>query len=363
MSSISKHLFVVLCAMVFLVGALAGCGAPGGKDAGDGRAAQGKAELIPINLGCIQTTGSVLYFVALEEGFFKDEGLDASLHFFTNAGEGINALIAGKLDIGAFGTAPPLNFIARGQDIVMFGGHAGEGHAVVAMPEKAAGLKTLKDYRGKNVATVRMATGDIVWRYGLKNAGIDWRKDLTIKELESPSAVLEAVRSGSVDAGVIWSPYRTMAEDRGMKIVLQSGQVPGMEGHTCCRQITMKGYMEKNPDIALKFMRAIIRAYDFFKTNKEKTMEDIAKYIQIDMRVIEIETYGPYINDSPEPNAKAISHFWDAMREIGYIESDIDIKDHINVDVFKKALDELIREYPGNTNYQELQAQFEQNRL
>jgi NitT/TauT family transport system substrate-binding protein len=105
-------------------------------------------------------------------------------------------------------------------------------------------------------------------------------------------------------------------------------------------------------------MRAIIKAYDFFQSNKEITLDHIAKYIQLDRRVLDIETYGSFINDNPDPNSNAIRHFWDAIREIGYIESDINIDDHIDTTPFTSALDSLLAENPGNANYQALKADF-----
>ncbi|HBS58144.1 MAG TPA: metal ABC transporter substrate-binding protein, partial [Firmicutes bacterium] len=60
-------------------------------------------------------------------------------------------------------------------------------------PAQAERFKTPQGFVGAKVATVRLATGDAVWRYGLSQAGIDWKSQVTIQELDSPAAVLEAV--------------------------------------------------------------------------------------------------------------------------------------------------------------------------
>jgi len=60
--------------------------------------------------------GSVLTFIAKDKGFFKQEGIDADLVPFNSSADGLNALLAGKIDIGvSFGTGGPLTFIAKGQ--------------------------------------------------------------------------------------------------------------------------------------------------------------------------------------------------------------------------------------------------------
>ena len=92
---------------------------------------------------------------------------------------------AHKLDLGAFGTTAPLVHIAKGADIRIIGGVMGEDAAIIATPENAKIIKTIADFKGKKVATVRLATGDAVFRGALDEAGLeleDRRADLRVKE-------------------------------------------------------------------------------------------------------------------------------------------------------------------------------------
>ena len=51
------------------------------------------------NLGYLNSTAHLLAFVAQEEGYFKDEGLNVTLTQFSSAGELVNGLESGKLDL------------------------------------------------------------------------------------------------------------------------------------------------------------------------------------------------------------------------------------------------------------------------
>lgn len=323
-------------------------------------APQDGKKLTKLNVGYLASTGHIMYFIAQEKGFFKEEGLDVSLFLFNNSGEGINSIIQGKLDAGSFGTAPPFTFIEKGQKICIFGGQMYEGHALIAKPENAAAFKDLNSFKGKTIATVRLATGDVVFRYGFSQAGIDWKKDITINEFESPAAVVEVVKRGGADAGVVWTPFRKTAEQQGLTIVQYSGNIHNMKNHPCCRQIATTENLKKYPEKYKSFLAALIRAYDFYKTNKDESLNILAKYVQVNREILEAETYGQHIGSNPDPSKAAVVQFWEAMKAAGYITSNINIAEYVNTAIYASALDGVIAKYPDNKNYAQLKADFKQ---
>ncbi len=315
-------------------------------------------ELKKFRVGYLPSTGHVLYFVAKEKGYFEEEGLDVEFSLFANSAEGLNAMKAGKLDAGSFGTAPPLTFIAKGTDFTIFGGQMSQGHALIAKPENADTFKDLKNYKGKKIGVVRLSTGDIVFRGGLKEAGLDWSKDLTINEFESQGSVLEAVKKGTVDAGIVWPPYRKMAEDQGLKVVKQSGEI--FKEHPCCRQVALTADIKKDPDSYLRFTTALIKAYKFYKNNLDETVEYTAKYIKVDKNIIKSEVYGDYISNNPDPNKEGVVKFWDFMNKIGFISSADKIEKYINTDIFKNALNNVLKSNPEDKDYLLLKSGFKE---
>ena len=155
-------------------------------------------------LACVTST---IAAIAKDAGIFKKNGLDVELVEFSNSGDGIAAVRAGKLDAGAFGSLAPLIHVSQGADIRVIGGLMGGDQAVITRKENAGSVKKLSDLKGKKIATIRLGTADAIVRGGLKKEGIDWRKDVTIVELKNPPAVIEAVKNGSVYAGVTWGPH------------------------------------------------------------------------------------------------------------------------------------------------------------
>lgn len=360
-----KHRQLLTGLIVSLVFSLlaAGCGQQKTQQANAPASAQSAvpADKIKFNIGYLPAVGHVLYFVAKEKGFYEQEGLDVELFQFTNSGEGLNAIKAGKLDAGSFGTSAPQVFIAKGTPFVNIGGMQSEGHAIVTKPENAEQYASVQSFVGKKVATVRLATGDAVWRSAMSQAGIDWKTQVTIQELDSPAAVLEAVKKGAADAGLVWVPFSEMAEKQGLKIVSWSAQ--HMDGHVCCRVVALEDKLKTNQEAYIRYSRASIRAYDFYLNNHAETLDIISKYVKLDKELLEKATYSGHIHSIPDPDKKRFTAFWEAMKTAGYIQSDIDITKHVNSDIYKTALDQLIQREPQNATYQQLAKDFAANNL
>ncbi|WP_243375102.1 ABC transporter substrate-binding protein [Geotalea sp. SG265] len=314
------------------------------------------ADLKKLKVGYLPTSGHLLYFVAKEKGFFRQEGLDVELARFTNSGEGLTAIKTGKLDAGSFGTSAPLSFIAKGADFTIFGGQMGEGHGLIAKPEKATRFKELKNFKGATIGAVRLATGDVVFRAALHEAGLDWKKDLTIKEFDSPAAVMEGVKKGTLDAGLVWIPYFTLAEKQGLKVVKYSGEV--IKGHTCCRQVALTSTLKARQADFEHFLVALLKAYNYYLTDRNGTVNVVAKYVPIDKTDLLKDIYGGHLLVSPDPHRKSVLQFWDFMKRADYITSNDSIENRINTRLYASALAALEKREPKEKLWKKLNKEF-----
>jgi NitT/TauT family transport system substrate-binding protein len=316
-----------------------------------------QAQTQSLKVGYLPVTGHAKFFVAKEQGFFAKEGLDVELIEFVNSADGANAVIAGKLDIGAFGTTAPLAHIAKGTDLKIIGGIMGEDASIVTLPAVAPSVQKVGDLKGKKIATIRMATGDAVLRGALKEAGLDWRTDVQIFELKSPPAVLEAVKSGQVDAGVVWGPHDLRAEEQGLKIVIRSSSL--QPGHPCCRLIvTSERYQSR--DTWERFLRAILRAEKFAQENRKETIDATAKYVKLDRSLLERGYYQPHLDQTSDPNVRGVKVFWETMKASDFIQPKGDVLPQIDVKLYEAALSQLAKENPGDPFWKKLQQEFRQ---
>lgn len=312
-----------------------------------------------LKVGYAPGGGSVLSFLAKDQKLFEKEGVEVELVQFASSADGLNALNSGKIDVGiSFGTAGPLTFITKGSDFSIIGGHLSGGHPVIALPAKAGQFKTIRDFKGKTVATPRIYTADIVWRGALKRAGIDPLKDVNIIELKNPSAVLEAVKASKVDVGIGASSILLKAKESGVAIVGWSNDF--FPQHPCCRIVAKGKAVREDPEAYRAFLRAILQA-EKIKSEKPALAVDVNKrYLGIDDTTAREFTLEPHQQTHADPNRKGVSQMWHDMKSIDYVQSDLDVNRYINVELYRDALKELLRRHPKDRFYREAKKLFDQ---
>ena len=249
------------------------------------------------NIGYLNSTAHLLAFVAEEEGYFDEEGLDVTLTQFSSASELATGLESGKLDVSFIGSVPTLTFQSQGHDLTIFGGAMTNGHGYVIKPEFTEGVDnvTIDILKGRNVASVKNSVQDAELQLLLKDKNIeigDGEDKVNIVYFDSQKDAYAALQNSSIDAASVYSPYASLAEGAGYKIVYRCSEEELLQNQPCCRQVALTSELNENPEKFKAFERAAIKAYKFYQENEEKTIEDIAKYIDIDPEYIRTEVYG-----------------------------------------------------------------------
>ena len=315
------------------------------------------AEKVHLKAGIIPVPEHSKLIIARDKGFFAEEGLEVELVEFANSADGIAALRASKNDAGSVGVTAPLVHISKGaENLRIIGGLGGEGSAVVVRAETAAKVTDLKGLKGLKVGTVRLSSSDAVVRSELSKAGIDWRTDLQVFELKSPAAVLESVKSGEVDAGVVWAPFDTKAEEYGLKVLVRTGKLS--PGHPCCRIAVLAEDLAKRPQVWVSYLKAILRAERFIEEHRQESVDTVTATLKIDRKLVAEVIEGGNTEFSSDPNVAGIVQFWDALRQSAFVQSERDIRRDIDTTPFKTALESLISAQPGDSYWKAKLAQF-----
>ena len=321
--------------------------------------------LTKVRIGYVAEPAHGLFFLAQEKGYFKDAGLDAELLEFTSAVEGFNALNSDKLDVGTFGSTGPLFFIAKGAEFSIFGGIMIEGQAMLVRPENFDAFKSkdIRVFKGKKIGLIRTTEADFIFKDALKKAGLDWKKDVTIVELNSPAAVTEAVNKKLVDVGFSWPPnYSLAVKNYGLKIPHYFAEY--YPRYTCCRLSSTNKKLKESPQLYKNVLVALIRAYDFYKSHPDETVKIYTKYLKIDEEIVRRETYTDKVADSyPDPLKKTLAGIWDLVVAAGDAPpgSKLDLDAHVNTTLYQQALDEVLAKNPKNATFLALRTDFSKN--
>ncbi|MCB5550477.1 ABC transporter substrate-binding protein [Blautia sp. MSK17_66] len=228
-------------------------------------------------------------YVAIEEGYFKDEGLDLTLVTGFGADKTMTAVISGEADIGFMGaeasvyayqegaTDPVVNFAQLTQRA---------GNFLVAREE-------MPDFKWEDLKDKKILGGrkggmpEMVFEYILRKNGLDPQKDLMIDQsIDFGSTAAAFSGDTSSDFTVEFEPSATALEKEGAGYVVASlGVDSGYVPYTSYSAKT--SYMEKNPEIIQKFTDALQKGMEYVQTH---TPEEIAKVIAPQFAETDLDT-------------------------------------------------------------------------
>jgi NitT/TauT family transport system substrate-binding protein len=299
-------------------------------------------------VGFSQGASTTLPMVAAEQGYFEEMGVKPEFVLFQSSADGLAALDAGKIDVGAtFGTSAPLTQAANGASIVIIAGAISGGHPVISLPENAAQYKDVAGFKGKVVGTPRLYTSDVVWRGALYEAGIDLEKDVEIIEFKRPVDVLEAVKSGKIDVGVGSSSLGPQAIEAGLSIPLYTNDL--QPHHPCCRIVTSATILKAKRPALVAFVKALILAEKKLAEDPESGVTANINQLELSEDVARQFALEPHNEFASDPNTKAVVAMFTQMKQIGYLDASLTLDPYSLLDpsLYVEALDQLKKERPS----------------
>ena len=272
MLRIKSHWFVGTLAVALLAGIL-------------GDAASVRAEDTKFQIGSSRDLqlGAQLG-IAMHKGFFKEEGLDVNIAYFTSGAEETSALAAGQLQLGSFGDFPTVNMIAGNLPVKIITAVAEISGTQQLVVRK--GINKPSDLKGKKVALTVGSSSESLFAATLDHFKVP-QDSVEVLNMSAPEQVAAMAR-GDVDGITVWQPYLLRAKNQAgghaMLSALKSF-IPGMEGPldyyaAYSVLVVREEWLKKNPNTMVKVLRAMKKAQDFVNSNKAET----AKIMEKDMR-------------------------------------------------------------------------------
>ncbi|MDP2603007.1 MAG: ABC transporter substrate-binding protein [Deltaproteobacteria bacterium] len=174
------------------------------------------------------------------------------------------------------------------------------------------------ELRGKVVGSGRPGSiTDVMLHYVLKKKlNLDPARDVKVVPLGDGPAILPALEKGVVDGAVLTTPTRLMARAVGFREMLDFDEL-GIP-YPYVGVSTLKANVKKRPDVTVSFLKTLTEAIQIFKTNREKSMAVMKKYLRGASDEILAETYNYFsakIQKTPYPSADAIRTALDMMSD------------------------------------------------
>lgn len=248
----------------------------------------GAAEKLEIGYMPILPVSQV--FVALEEGWLKDAGIDAKLIQFQNGPAMVQALLAGQLDVAHFGIGPAMVARGKGVDLKVVASSTVEQISIVGLPklvaafdggDKAGAFARFQAENGRKPVISTFPIGsvpEVVLSYWVeKQLGLP--KDSIDVIYQGAAQVQQALLTGAVDGAAILEPVvtLTLAKVEGSKVVASGNELfPGQPGAVLA---VREALIKRAPHLVQAMVDAHVRATDKLRNDPEGSAAAVGKYV------------------------------------------------------------------------------------
>ncbi|QAY66066.1 ABC transporter substrate-binding protein [Paenibacillus protaetiae] len=274
---------VLLGVVIASVAIIAGCGK--------------QSDTTTIQLG--EVTRSLFYapeYVALEKGFFKEEGLDVKLQTTAGGDKTMTALLSNSIDVALVGSETSIYVYQQGADdpVINFAQLTQTDGTFLVSRDAVDNFdwNSLKGstFLGQRVGGMPQMAGE----FTLKKHGIDPHNDLNLIQNIDFANVAPAFASGTGDYVQLFEPTASVFEKEGTGHVIASfGVESGHLPYTVF--MTKQSFMNKNKKAVQSFTNAIYKAQQWVNSHSaEETADTVKSYfndVDRDILISSIDRY------------------------------------------------------------------------
>ena len=283
-------------------------------------------------------------YVAVEEDYFKDEGIDLELVTGFGADKTMTAVLSGQADIGFMGSESSIYTYNEGaKDYVVNFAQLTQRAGNFLVSREPIEDFSWEDLKGKTVLGGRKGgMPEMVFEYILKQNDIDPEKDVMINQNIDFGSTAAAFSGGQGDFTVEFEPGATTLEAAGKGYVVASlGKESGYVPYTAFS--AKKSYLEEHPDLIQSFTDALQKGMDYVNTH---TPEEIAKVIQPQFKENDLETITTIVSRYYEQktwkedlifNQDSFELLQDILEDAGELDSRTPYEDLVTTEFAKKA--------------------------
>lgn len=289
----------------------------------------------PINLkvGVMNYISNAPFFIAQQEGYFAEQGLNVELVDFGSASsEIIPALASRQLDAAATTlSAGVFNAILDGNDLkyVADKGFINPDNCITdawVAGKNALTTGVITDVvsiKGKNAVFPPGGTTEYAFDQMLKQADLT-QSDVNISNVQDSAARIEGLKNGSIDVSMLSEPWITRAQTAGAGEVWipLSKIVPNLSYGAV---VFGPGILDDKPDAATRFMTAYLKAVKQFNEGKtNRNVEIIAAFTKLPEEDIRASCWTSFQPDG-KMNTGTLIDFEAWALEKGYINGPLKI--------------------------------------
>ena len=306
-------------------------------------------EKVKVSMALLRLTSSAPLFIAMDKGFFAEEGLEVTPQWFDAAHPIAVSTASSQVDVGATGiTASLFNMAASGQKLAIVAdkGREEKGYSssalIVTTDNYNKGVTSLEALKGKRVGiTQKGSTFHYMIGRMLETKGMSL-DDVQLIPLGKLGAVMAALESKQIDAAILNEPNISKVQRAGYgKMVVQVGDLIPYQTSA----VFYSPEFVKKEDAAVRFMKAYKKAvnyyYDAATAKKDAKKLDevvtiVSKYVKAPVEDIKLGL--PYMDRDGKLLSSDIATQIKWYASHGMLKGKLEAKDVANTSFLEKVL-------------------------
>jgi NitT/TauT family transport system substrate-binding protein len=219
-----------------------------------------------VNIGISQRAFSYLPTVlAQEKGFYCDEGLNVSNSIISDAA-GPPAVVSGGLDY-IVNVANVTAAAAGGLEVRMVSMITSKQFFVLVAPSN---IRSVQELKGQLIGITAPGSSTASMLNVILAANNVAASEVKMQPLGNGAAILAALSSKQIQAGIIYPPFDVEAVQQGFIRLVKASDVTKVPLNTL---VTSATNIQKNPDQVKKILRGTLKALQYIQSNREGTIQ------------------------------------------------------------------------------------------
>lgn len=295
-----------------------------------------------------EVTRSVFYapqYVAINNGYFKENGMDIELTTGQGADAVMTAVLANQCDIGFAGPEASIYVYNEGkEDYTQVFAQMTKKDGSFLVARNQTENFSWQDVKGKMVIPGRKGgVPYMTLEYVLKKNGIDPQKDTTLDDSIKFDLMAGAFASGNADYVTLFEPTASMTQEQQKGYIVASvGEAAGEIPYTA--YFAKKSYIENNQDTIQKFTNAIYQGQQWVKEHSSKEIAEVIKSFfpdtEVEMLAKSIQSYKDIDawNDTPVLKQEVFERLEEVMIMAGELKENAPYDKIVNNQYAEKAM-------------------------
>jgi ABC-type nitrate/sulfonate/bicarbonate transport system substrate-binding protein len=237
-------------------------------------------------------------YVAMDQGYYKAEGLDASFVSLTGRAL-VTAALSGSIDFVPIPSGGAQAALSGAEIRYVVGESLKSQWLIAARPN----INKVEDLKGKTLGYGRTGSADYDEGEAVLRRAFNMEvgKDYKVISFQGEAERIAALVNGDIDAALISVPHAPKALNAGMKVLVRTGDYIQRAGGAFW---TRKAYADQNPETVTKFIRAIAKGVMHYRDNKAGSIPTLKEHLGVaddkDASIIWEQTHNTFGAELPK---------------------------------------------------------------